>query len=152
MTRRIDLIPDRRERAALEALWRAQGWPQAQIDGLGDRLRDDEVLDGSLFEVRAVLAALDALPVPPRKAGPLNPADVSALALDVGAHVMIVLASGPDALDRAVIWGRGVPPATLDPKEALAVRKLVARALIAMDAAAAHPLPAAPASNPETQS
>lgn len=152
MTRRIDLIPDRRERAALEALWRAQGWPQAQIDGLGDRLRDDEVLDGSLFEVRAVLAALDALPVPPRKAGPLHAADVSALALDVGARVMIVISSGPDALDRAIVWGRGAPTEALDPKEAAALLKLVARSLTAMEDAAAHPLPAATASTPETQS
>lgn len=152
MTRRIDLIPDRRERAALEALWRAQGWPQAQIDGLGDRLRDDEVLDSSLLEVRAVLAALDALPPQPRKAGPLNPADVSALALDVGARVMIVLASGPDALDRAVVWARGEPSEALEPKEAAALLKLVARSLTAMEDAASHPVPAAPASTPETQS
>jgi hypothetical protein len=95
VTRRIDLIPDPRERAALEALWRAQGWPQADIDSLGDRLRDDEVLDGSLLEVRAVLAALDGLLLQPRKAGNVSEADAQALRLDLGADAIAILAWMP---------------------------------------------------------
>lgn len=104
MTRRIDLIPDPRERAALEALWRAQGWPQAQIDGIGDSLADDEAFDGTLLEVRAVLAALDALPPQPRLAGPLNGADAQALRLDLGADAVVITAwmPGDTAVDIAL--------------------------------------------------
>ena len=95
MTRRIDLLPDPRERAALEALFRAQGWAQVAIDELADSTLDDEAFEAGLREVRAVLAALDALPPQPRKAGQLNAADAQALRLDLGAEAIALLAWMP---------------------------------------------------------
>lgn len=95
MSRRIDLLPDPRERAALEALLRAQGWAQVAIDKLADNTLDDEAFEGALGEVRAVLAALDALPPQPRKAGQLNAAEVEAQGLGVGAEAIALLAWMP---------------------------------------------------------
>ncbi|MCJ2067828.1 hypothetical protein MKK75_03225 [Methylobacterium sp. J-030] len=104
MTRRIDLIPNLRERTAVEALFRAQGWAQVAIDELGDSAVDDEALAAGLREVRAVLAAVDALAPQPRQAGPLNGADAQALRLDLGADAVVITAwmPGDGAVDIAL--------------------------------------------------
>ncbi|MET3485420.1 hypothetical protein [Methylobacterium sp. 1973] len=147
MTRRIDLIPDPRERAALEALWRAQGWPQADIDGLGDRLRDDEALDTGLSKVRAILAALDALPPRPRKAGSLNAADAQALRLDLGADAIAILAWTPGDANVDIAFaaaGNCTAAWRCAPDRAASLTEVLA--------AAVPSAPPSPASTPETQS
>jgi len=147
MTRRIDLLPDPRERVALEALWRAQGWPQSQIDGLGDRLSDDEAFDGGLYEVRAVLAALDALPAQPRKSGQLNAADAQALRLDLGAEAIAILAwmPGETPVDIAIA-------ATANRTSAWRCSADQAAGLTELIAAAFPSASPSPAPTPETQS
>lgn len=143
MIRRIDLLSDQREQVALEALWRAQGYTQAQIDAVDDHLDADEPFDASLREVRAVLAALDALLPQPRKAGPLTAGDAQALRLDLGAEAMALLCwmPGEATVDIALAASGN---RTLARRCASAPADALAAAIAAALPAATEPADAAP--------